>query len=542
MNKILAKTQGFIMAKQSSMVSSTLVLSSMIILARLFGFVRYFILTNFFTVDQLDVYFAAFKIPDLIFEVLISGALTTTLIPFFIKYQKDRTVLSRNISLIVNFISICLFALILILLVFMPYIMVFITPGFSKEKTDAVIYLSRILLIGQLPFLVIGNFLTGISQARKRFLIPALAPTVYNIAIILVTILFSTNFHLQAPIIGVITGAFLFFIVQLPVIFYADFDYRPILFKSKVLWDFFRIAVPRIFTVMVGQIEATIDLSLATLTGSGSYALYYLAQHLQLLPVSVIGIAFGQASLPYLSELYENNNIEEFKKIIISSILNLFFFLIPISLFLIFARTPIVRIFFGGDKFSLNNTNLTALILSYFALSIPFHSIYYFLTRCFYAMFDSRTPFYISVFSIILNAVLSLFFVLVLKLPVWSLALSFSLAMDVSVILLLIMLNKKLGDMDFGSLIVESIKMAFASSVAAIIAYGVYKLFDQLIFDTTRTLNVLLLVGTITIVHFVLYLFLSWALNISEFMIIIKLLMKAKEYRRKIFEVYKGIE
>ena len=84
MNKILAKTQGFIMAKQSSMVSSTLVLSSMIILARLFGFVRYFILTNFFTVDQLDVYFAAFKIPDLIFEVLISGALTTTLIPFFI--------------------------------------------------------------------------------------------------------------------------------------------------------------------------------------------------------------------------------------------------------------------------------------------------------------------------------------------------------------------------------------------------------------------------------------------------------------------------
>ena len=157
-------------------------------------------------------------------------------------------------------------------------------------------------------------------------------------------------------------------------------------------------------------------------------------------------------------------------------------------------------------------------------------------------MFDSRAPFYISVFSIILNAVLSLFFVLVLKLPVWSLALSFSLAMDVSVILLLIMLNKKLGDMDFGSLIVESIKMAFASSIAAIIAYGVYKLFDQLIFDTTRTLNVLLLVGTITIVHFVLYLFLSWALNISEFMIIIKLLMKAKEYRRKIFEVYKGIE
>lgn len=530
------------MAKQTSMVSSTLVLSAMIIIARLFGFLRYYILTNFFNVHTLDVYFAAFKIPDLVFEILISGALTTTLIPFFIKYQKEKDSLSNNISSIINFITIALFSLILILIIMMPYIMFLITPGFSEEKTQMVIYLSRILLIGQLPFLVVGNFLTGISQARKRFLIPALAPIIYNIAIIIITVAFSPTMHLQAPVLGVIFGAFLFFIIQLPVIFYAEFDYKLVIKKTKVLWDFFRVAVPRVFTVMAGQIEATIDLSLATLTGSGSYAMYYLAQHLQLLPVSVIGIAFGQASLPYLSEMYENNNIEEFKKIIISSILNLFFFLIPISAFLIFARTPIIRIFFGGDQFSIDDTNLTALILTHFVFSIPFHSIYYFLTRCFYAFFDSRTPFYISVFSIGLNAVLSLIFILVLHLPVWSLALSFSISMNISVLFLMIKLQKKLGPMDFKLLTLSTLKMMAAALLSACVAYGVYKLFDELIFDTTRTINVYLLLGTIAFIHFVLYLFLAWLFNVKEFYIIVKMIVKAKEYQRKIFEVYTGVE
>lgn len=530
------------MAKQTSMVSSTLVLSAMIIVARLFGFVRYYILTNFFDVHMLDIYFAAFKIPDFVFEILISGALTTTLIPFFIKYQKDKEALGRNISSIINFITLSLFILIAILIVIMPYIMFLITPGFDAEKTAVVVYLSRVLLIGQLPFLVIGNFLTGISQARKRFLIPALAPTIYNIAIIFITVLFSDKIQLVAPIAGVIVGAFLFFIIQLPVILYAEFDYAFVIKKTKVLWEFFRVAVPRIFTVMAGQIEATIDLSMATLTGSGSYAMYYLAQHLQLLPVSVIGIAFGQASLPYLSEMYENNNIEELKKIIISSILNLFFFLIPISAFFVFARTPMIRIFFGGNKFSIEDTNLTALILTHFAFSVPFHSIYYFLTRCFYAFFDSRTPFYISVFSIALNAVLSLIFILVLHLPVWSLALAFSTSMNISVLLLMLQLQKKLGKIDFKLLASSSFKMISASLISSLIAYGVYKLLDELIFDTTRTLNVYLLLATIASVHFVIYLFLAWLFNIKEFYLIAKMIIKAKEYQRKIFEVYTGVE
>ena len=130
-------------------------------------------------------------------------------------------------------------------------------------------------------------------------------------------------------------------------------------------------------TVLVHQVDATIDLTLTSLLGAGSYTVFYLAQHLQLLPVSVIGMAYGQASLPYLSELFQEKKIDQFKKIVADSILSLFFLTIPIASFFIFARTPLVRLFFGGQKFDWAATVQTAVALSYFALSLPVHSIYY---------------------------------------------------------------------------------------------------------------------------------------------------------------------
>lgn len=542
MNKIIHRTQQFIFARQTSMISSTIILSTMMIVARFFGFLRYRILTGYFSVTELDIYFAAFRIPDLIFEVLITGALTTSLIPFFIKYKNNKEELSNNISSIINFISFALFILIVILMIFASPLMRLITPGFSEAKIRQVIFFSRVLLVGQLPFLVVGNFITGISQARKRFLIPALAPLIYNIAIIVVTALFAQSFHLEAPILGVIVGAFLFFVIQLPIIVVADFEYRVVIHKSKALWQFFRVAIPRIFTVITAQIEATVDLSLSSLVGSGSYAIFYLAQHLQLFPVSVIGIAFGQASLPYLTEIYQEKNPEDFKEIISESLLNLMYFTIPITAFFIFARTPLVRIFFGGNKFDINATNLTAISLSLFSLSLPFHAVYYFLTRCFYAVFDSRTPFYISIFSIALNAILSLYFILVLHLNVAALSLAFSIAMNTSVIILFIKLHKKLKGFHLRAMAFETSKMILASTIAAFIGFGFQRLLDGLIFDTSRTLNVFLLLISTATCHFLVYLFLSWVFNIREAYLIAKMLTRAKEYHRKIFEVYKGVE
>ncbi len=542
MDKFLGKTKQIIFAKQTSIISSTILIATMVMIARIFGFLRYRTLTAYFTKEQLDIFFAAFRIPDLIFEILITGALTTSFIPFFIKYDKNKELQSVTISSVMNIIIVTLFGLVLIIMLFLGHIMQIITPGFSDSKTRVITYYSELLLLGQLPFLIFGNFLTGISQARKMFLLPAIAPIIYNLAIILATFTFASSYSLLAPVIGVILGAVIFFVIQIPVMSFSDFKYQFVIKPTKALWEFFLIAIPRIFTVVVAQIDATVDLTLTTLLGSGSYTIFYLAQHLQLLPVSVIGIAFGQASLPYLSEMYNENNTDQFKKVIVDSILNLFFLTIPMAAFFIFARTPLVRMFYGSEKFDWQGTNLTALTLSYFSISLPFHSIYYFLTRCFYAIFDSKTPFYIGIFSVILNAVLSVYFIMYLKMPVWSLGISFSISMIASVLLLLSVLYLKLKNFNIKLIFMETMKMLSAAFISAYAANSLKDLLDGLIFDTTRTINVFLLIVTVLCFYFLLYLLLSWIFSVREMYLLTQMIFKVKEYRKKITELYTGTQ
>jgi len=524
------------------MFSSALLLACMIVISRLFGFLRYRILAGYFSTEQLDIFFASFRIPDLVFELLITGALTSSFIPIYIQYQNSKEDLRINVSSIINVICLVLIGCIIILLLFLNPLIYLITPGYSSTKINEIITYSRFLLIGQLPFLVVGNILTGIGQANKIFLLSALAPIIYNLGIIISIILFAGSLHLLAPVVGVILGAVLFFVVQLPLLAKSDFNYSFILRKTEGLRKFVRITIPRIVSVLVAQIDATVDLTLTTFLGAGSYTIFYFAQHFQLLPVSVIGISFGQASLPYLSEIYNEGKIEEFKKIIIDSILNLFFLVIPISSFFILARIPLVRLFFGGEKFDWGSTVQTAITLSFFSFSIPAHSIYYFLTRCYYAFLDTKTPFFVGLASILINTAISLFFIMILKLPVWSLAISFSISMTMNSAVLFYLLYKKLGGMNLSLLLTESAKICFAALSSAVFSYYLMKLLDGLVFDTTRTINVFFLVAAVLFAFVSLYSFLSWILNVREMYLITKLLIKAREYRNRIVELYTTYE
>jgi putative peptidoglycan lipid II flippase len=295
--------------------------------------------------------------------------------------------------------------------------------------------------------------------------------------------------------------------------------------------------VPRLLTILVAQIDATIDLTLTTLLGSGAYTIFYFAQHLQLLPVSVIGMAFGQASLPYLTEMIESKKKEDFAQIITESLMNVLFLTVPIAVYFIFARTPLVRMFFGGEKFDWDATVQTAFLLSYFAVSIPLHSIYYLLTRCFYALLDSKTPFYASIFGVGVNTILSICAVMVFKLPVWSLGISFSLSMALQVGILFVLLQKR-ALFRFGPFLFSLFKIVFAAVTAAPIPYILIKLMDNLLLDTTRTINIFILLLVSAVVYFLLYLFMAWFIDVKELSIIAQLTMKAKEFQKKITEIY----
>ncbi len=538
MERFFNNTKNFIFVKQKSIFSSAILLSFMIVLTSLFGFLRYRILAGYFNKEELDIFFASFRIPDLIFEILITGALTSTFIPIYVKYKNNKKELSENISSIINLIFILLTIFVVIVSIFLDRLIPVLTPGYDLAKMEKIINLSRLLLLGQLPFFVLGNFLTGIGQANKTFFLSALAPIIYNLAIIVTTIFLYQSLFLLAPIWGVVIGAFFLFAIQLPLLFNSDFTYQFILKKTKGLTEFVKLVVPRAFTVIAAQIDVTIDLILTTLLGSGAYTVFYLAQHLQLLPVSVIGIAYAQASLPYLTEIFQEKKIEEFKKIITDSLLNLFYLTIPIAFFFIFARTPLVRLFFGGQKFDWEATVLTAITLSYFSISLPFHSSYYLLTRCFYSINDSRTPFYISVFSILINITLSLLFIFIFHLPVWALALSFSVSMIINSSLLFIIISSRLHGLGLKEIFVDIGKMFFSAFLSAFVSYFSMKFLDGLIFDTSRTINVFFLLLTVALIHFALYLFLSWLFNLKEVYLLTSLISKLKEYQKKFTEIY----
>lgn len=519
------------------MFSSAMILSFMIIISRVFGFARYRILASYFSKDQLDIFFASFRIPDLVFELLITGAITSSLIPIYIRFSKDEKERANIMSSIFNIILIFLIVSICILLPLMSIIVPAITPGFHGEKLRLVILFSQLLLIGQLPFLVLGNFFTGMAQAKKQFLVTAIPPIIYNVSIIVATLFFSSSLGLYAPIFGVIAGAILFTLIQLPAVIDELRDYRFKINPHQGVRDFFRMMGPRLLTIMVSQIDATIDLTLTTLLGSGAYTIFYFAQHLQLLPVSVIGMSFGQASLPYLSEMIESKKKEDFSRIITESLLNVLFLTTPIAVYFIFARTPLVRMFFGGEQFDWEATVQTAFLLSYFAISIPLHSIYYLLTRCFYALLDSKTPFVASIIGVVANTVLSLVAILVLHMPVWSLGISFSLSMALQVGILFILLQRK-AQFNIPAFLVSYAKIIIAASISAPIPYVIIKLMDNLLLDTTRTINIFLLLFVSASTYFLLYLFVSWFIGVRELYIITQLTVKAREFQKKITEMY----
>lgn len=541
MEKFLNNTKKFIFLKQKDILSSAIVLSLMIIASRVFGFLRYRTLASFFSKEELDLFLASFRLPDFVFEILITGALTSAFIPLFIKYEKNKDELSAVISSITNFILSGLAVFIILMFFTASWVVPFLTPGFRDDQIEVVVNLSRLLLLIQLPLLTVGNILSGIAQANKIFIVTAIAPILYNLGIIIGTVFFAGSFWIYGPIFGVSLGALLFFIVQIPTLFMVDFRYKPFLIKKAALTEFIRLFLPRVLSVITTQIDLTIDLVLATFLGAGSYTIFFFAQHLQLFPVSFIGMSFGQASLPYLSDLYKEEKLDEIKKIFVASLLQILFLTAPISFFFIFARTPIVRIFFGGGKFDWEGTVQTAKTLSYFALSLPFHALFYFITRSFYALRDTKTPFMVNLFSVAINTVLSLLFVFVFKLPVWSLAISFSVAITVNIILLLFLFYRKVQSFAFGHFIFHAVKIYTASLISSAITYPMMKLSDGLIFDTTRTINVFFLVVIMFVLFILVYLFLSWLFNIEEIYILGKLIIKIKEMKKKMVEIYTDV-
>jgi len=480
---------------------------------------------------DLDVYWAAFRLPDTVFQLLVIGALSAAFIPVFSEYLlKDKKEAYQVASSVINILLLIFFFLVSVIFIFARPFSELITGAFSQSQISLMVILTRIMLVAQLFFLL-SNFLTGMIQSHQRFLVPALAPVVYNLGIIFGILAFSSTLGIYAPTIGVVLGAFFHFLVQVPLMGKIGMTYRlSFNWHHPGVREIGKLMAPRSLALAIAQIEATVALFLATSLTAGSLTIFYLASHLMQLPVRLVGIPIGQATLPVLSQ-QGREELVEFKKIFLASFWQIIYLVLPATAILLILRIPIVRLAFGARGFPWQATILTGQALAIFSLAIIGQAIVQLLVRGFYALHNTKTPLLIGLVCTAINIFLSIWLTFSLGWGILGLATATSVASFLHAALLFFYLDRKVN-FDKRPLLVSFAKMGSAAFATAVFLWVPMRVLDRFILDTTYTINLLILTIIATIVGLVVYFILSWFLKIEELKTLIGLAQKLGQWRK----------
>ena len=554
--KIFNSENSILGRRQSSILSAATVVMVMIAASRLLGLVRNRVLVHFFSPEVLSPYLAAFRLPDTIFEILVYGALSSAFIPVFTSYfAKDKRQDAWYVaSVSLNIGLICFFVLATIIFIFAQPIYSVIAPGFTPDEINKVGSLTRFLIVAQ-GFFVASYFMTGVLESMQRFLVPAIAPLFYNLGIILTTVIFAGSLGIYAPAIGAVVGACLHFLIQLPVAHSLGFRWQPKLdFRHPGVRSIGKLALPRLIELSILQIGKFAELFLASLVSTASYTYFTFANSFQLLPIGLFGTSLAKASLPVLAAQHAQEQQREFVDTVQTLFGQILFLVVPCSVFLVILRVPMIRLVFGAEQFDWEATVQTGYALSAFALGIFSQALTYLLTRAFYALQDTVTPVKISIAAIFLEIIFGAIFIIGLHLPIWSLALAFSLSSIIQCIFLLLSLAKKISDFSLPQLFFAFGKICLASGLAGSLMFFLLKIMDKSVYadklafleklgliiptdfevfvlDTRYTLNLLMLTVFVASIGLLFYLLLSKLFRIEEREILTKMVLKITSFK-----------
>ncbi len=362
--------------------------------------------------EELDIYFAAFRIPDMVYGILITGGIVAAFLPVFaetLERKKEEGWRLANNTL--NFLLLLLLCLSVILFSFAPLIVKLIAPGFGPEQAEKTVLLTRIMMISPV-LLGVSSVLSGMLQYFDRFLVYSLAPIMYNLGIIFGILFFVDMFGLVGLAYGVVLGSLMHLLIQVPIAFSCGYSYRPFIdLEQKDLRKVIRLVVPRIIGQSSTQINLIVITAIASTLTAGSVAIFNFADHLQAFPVRIVGVAFAVAAFPAFSRAIAMQKKEKFVEQFSAVVRQVLFFIIPLSVFIFFMRAEIVRLVLGTGEFGWQDTRLTAASLGIFAFGLFATSLIHILVRAFFSMQDTKTPLFASLFSMGLNIVLSFLFV-----------------------------------------------------------------------------------------------------------------------------------
>lgn len=480
-------------AQTKSISFASLILAVSYFFSALLGLFRDHLLAGKFGAgNELDVYYAAFTIPDFIALILVFGAISSAIIPIFSSYlaNSEEEAWKYAVNLL-NIFLVFLIAVCLLFIIFAPFFVSLIAPGFSPEKRETTALLMRIMFLSPI-ILGVSNIISGILQVFKRFLVTALAPLFYNIGIIAGILFFVPKFGLVGLAFGVVFGGVLHLLIQLPVFFHSGFTYKPLFdFKHIGVVKTLKLMVPRSLGLGAGQLNAIATTAIASTLISGSIAVFSLANNLSSIMVNAFAVSLSTAIFPAMTIAYSKQNKKEFEKKFSSAFLQIIFFTVPISILLFILRAQVARVVWGSGKFDWTDTRLAAASLGVFSIGLCAQGLIFILSKTFYAAHNTKIPAIISFGTVVFNIAMSFFFVWLLGLrglffvflqfvlrlqgidniSVLGLPLAFSIAGIAEALLLLFFLYKKFKVFRLKHIVVSLYKIMISGVLTAATAF-----------------------------------------------------------------------
>jgi len=528
-------------SKTKTVTFAALLVAGFALLSRVLGLVRNNLLGSIFPAQDADVYLAAFRIPDLVFGILITGGITAAFLPVFSKYfrkgEKEARELTSNV-LSVFLLALSVLSFILFLLA--GTLVDVVVPGFSVQQKAVTVDLMRIMFLSPI-LLGVSAIFSSILQYFNLFFAYSLAPIFYNLGIIFGILFLSNKFGLAGIAFGVVLGALLHLLVQLPPAlkhckcFKFSFN-----LKHAGLRRIFKLMVPRMVGSATFHINLIVITALASTLAVGAVRVFAFSNDLYGVPLGLIGVSFAAAVFPALSRSFAGKETGEFSKQFSKTFAEVLFLVIPITAMMFLFRAHIVRLVYGtlvvGEGyFGWADTRLTAACLGVFSVSIFSSCLIPLLAKTFYAVHDTRTPVKIAVFSVGLNILLAFGCVRLLSSPnffqqavlgflklkdvsgvaVLGLPMALSVSSIVQCLLLLYFLRRKAKYLSFAFL-----KQGFGKIILASISMAVFVYFSLLafgaIFNTRTVLGLSLQVILAFLVGVISYLFICFMLKSQE--------------------------
>ncbi|MEK7581699.1 MAG: lipid II flippase MurJ [Patescibacteria group bacterium] len=515
--------------KQDDILSAAFVIAAAVALSRILGLIRYRLLAGYFgdEIQLLDGYFAATTLLDSIFETFIFGSIALAFIPVFSKYlgkeKLNKAWQLASTLMTMGFLCFMFFAVIFFF--FSNEIAALIAPGLVQKfpETQAKIsHLLQIMVLSQSLF-VISIFLTGVLHSFKRFLIPSIASIFYNVGIISSIIFLSPLFGIYSAAIGMIFGALLHFLVQLPLILSLKFKFKFNLnLKDPDVKAVLILMWPRSITIGLTRLSDVVNVALASSAAVGSIVALNFAQVLQVVPAAFFAASIAQAAFVFMSIEYNKGKKDQFKSLFLESLHQILFLVLPAAAILAVLRVPVVRLVFGAKDLPWETTVLASRTLLAFSIGISAAAVNLLLTRGFHAVRDSYTPVKISLVTTSLNIALAFIFILGFKLSIIYLAVAYSISNILAFVGLMYFLDKKVGGFDRAKLLIPTIKMIIISVLTAVALYIPMKFLDQLVFDTTKVIGLIVLTSIASASGLAVYILLSWIFKVEQLAIFTK--------------------